>query len=142
MTVCQTDGFLFRDMAVVTLVAETIEEIVPVAISRRSLRLVYSSALRKSSCTCRSMGDAFSCTGRSGDRFPGFLRFLFLHSSSVGSVTFTVSGFTFSSRSVERKASGSCDTKNPRPGSLPLVSTLVLSSFSYWLLARAYMRWW
>ena len=34
------------------------------------------------------------------------------------------------------------DTKNPRPGSLPLVSTLVLSSFSYWLLARAYMRWW
>ena len=31
MTVCQTDGFLFRDMAVVTLIAETIEEIVPVA---------------------------------------------------------------------------------------------------------------
>ena len=31
MAVCQTDGLLFRDMAVVALIAETIEEIVPVA---------------------------------------------------------------------------------------------------------------
>ena len=31
MAVCQTDGFLFRDMPTVTLVAQTIEEIVPVA---------------------------------------------------------------------------------------------------------------
>ena len=63
------------------------------------------------------------------------------HDGVYAVATLMVSGFTFSSRSGERKASGSCDTKNPRPGSLPLVSTLVLSSFSYWLLARAYMRW-
>ena len=52
----------------------------------------------------------------------------------------TVSGFTFSSRSRDRKASGSCETKTPRLRSLPLVSTFVLSSFWYLSAARVNMR--
>lgn len=140
MTVCQTDGFLFRDMAVVTLIAETIEEIVPVAYLETFFAFGVLQRLAEVELHLQVDGRRILLHGEERGSFSRILALLVLHSSSVGSVTFTVSGFTFSSRSVERKASGSCDTKNPRPGSLPLVSTLVLSSFSYWLLARAYMR--
>ena len=99
MAVCQTDGLLFRDMAVVALIAETIEEIVPVAYLETFFAFGVLQRLAEVELHLQVDGRRILLHGEERGSFSRIFALLVLHSSSVGNVTFTVSGFTFSSRS-------------------------------------------